>query len=238
MNLEFDIIPAEESLLAEYDCILIPALYCAKESLLHALDSYVRQGGNLIVTFKSAFSDEHLKIFADTQPHILNRTLGIHYDQFTYPKDVTVSYNGETSRASEWMELISCDTATPLAYYGHPVWNRYAAAAENTYGKGHTLYLASLFGENTLTELFARFFSVIGLHEPEKLPFAASYPVSVKQGVNDDGRHVMYFLNYSGKEQRVSNIAGAAQELLSQKEVRLNETITLAPWGVAILIYE
>ncbi len=237
MNLEFDIIPADETLLNQYDCIIVPALYTAKESLLSALDSYVEQGGNLIMTFKSAFSDEHLKIYADTQPHILHRALGIHYDQFTYPKNVTVSYNNVCSKASEWMELVTCDTARPLAHYGHTAWNRYAAVTENCYGKGHALYLAALFGEDTLKEIFSHFFTVIGFSETAKLPFDAQYPVAVKQGVNDEGRHILYFLNYSGKEQRARNIAGAARELLSETEVAQNEELILQPWGVAVLEY-
>lgn len=235
MNIEFDVIPADEQLLSEYTCIIVPALYTAKESLLQAMDSYVEQGGNLIMTFKSAFSDEHLKIYSDTQPHILHRTLGIHYDQFTYPKDVTVTYNNETSDASEWMELVVCDTAKPLAFYGHKVWNRYAAITENTYGKGHTLYLASLFGENTLTEVFAHFFKTISLMEEEKLPFDVCYPIIVKQGINDDGHHLMYYLNYSDREQKVRNIAGPARELLLEQEIPQNGLLTIAPWGVAIL---
>ena len=235
MNIEFDVIPADEALLSSYDCILLPAFYSAKESYLKALDTYVKNGGNLITTYKTAFSDEHLKIYHDTQPHILHDALGLHYDQFTYPTNTTVTYNGVTSEAKEWMEMLICDTATPLASYEHHTWNRYTAVAKNAYGKGHTLYLGTLFGENTLMELLKDFLAECNIQECDKLPFEASYPVSVKQGINDEGKHILYFLNYSNEVQTAKNVAGEAVELLSGETVASSSTFTIEPWGVRIL---
>ena len=238
LNIEYDIIPADEDLLTGYDCIILPAFYSAKESYLKALDSYVQNGGNLITAYKSAFSDEYLKIYSDTQPHILNKTLGIHYDQFTYPNKVTVTYNGKTSEAAEWMEMVCCDTAKPLAQYEHHTWGRYTAVAFNTYGKGHTLYLATLLDTSILKELLTGFFKECQLKESAKLPFEAAYPVAVKQGVNDDGHHILYFLNYSKDTQTARNLAGTATELLTEKKIASGESITLGAWEVAILEFD
>jgi beta-galactosidase len=235
LNIEYDIIPADASLLDEYDCILIPALYSAKESFLVALDRYVADGGNLVMTFKSAFSDEHMKIYHDTQPHVLSKTFGIAYDRFTYPKNVTVSYQDVTSDASEWMELVTCCGARSLADYHHPAWGRYSAVAENSYGKGHTLYLATLLNDAIVQRLLSDFFQEIGLQESEKLPHNAQYPVSVKQGKNDAGEHIMYYLNYSADIHMAENIAGDGIELITGAPVAKGESFRLEPWGVAVL---
>lgn len=235
MNIEYDIIPADETLLAAYDCILIPALYSAKESFLFALNNYVKNGGNLIVTFKSGFSDEHLKIYHDTQPHILHEALGIHYDQFTLPKKVTVSYRGAHGTAQEWMELVTCDTAASVVSYEHPAWGRYSAVSTNDYGNGHTMYLGTMFDEEVLIELFQDFFAKIHLSEPDKLSVPAAYPVCVKQGINDDGKHLMYLLNYSAEFRQSGAILADATELLTGKPITSGETVKLEPWGVAIL---
>ena len=237
LNIEYDVIPAKEELLKRYDCVILPAFYSAKESYLKALDSYVAEGGNLITTFKSGFSDEYLKIYADTQPHILHKALGIHYDQFTYPKNVTITYNGVTSNAEEWMEMVACDTAEALVAYEHPVWNRYAAVAKNSYGKGNTLYLATQFGIDTLKELLKEFFKDIVLEEPEKLPFEATYPLAVKQGINDDGHRIMYFLNYSFTPQKAKNVGGDAISLITGETVPNHTMFEVAPWDVVILKY-
>ena len=90
LNIEYDMISSREQDFSGYECLIVPALYSAPESLLLALDSYVRNGGHLITTFRSGFSDEYLKIYPDMQPHILHECLGLHYDQFTHPHHVDI----------------------------------------------------------------------------------------------------------------------------------------------------
>lgn len=233
MNLEFDVIPADASLLADYKCILLPAFYSATDDYLEALISYVENGGNLITTYKSAFCNEHLKIHSDTQPHKLHTILGLHYDRFTLPHQVRVSYHGASSEVTEWMEMAECDTAVSLMQYEHHTWNRYTAAAQNTCQKGHTLYLAAMFGENTLIEILRDFLAGIGL----TAPFEANHPVTVKQGINDEGNRIVYFLNFSEKTQSITNTEKEATELLLGRCVAPYETISLPPWGVAIFEY-
>ena len=79
----------------------MPALYSATDDVLNALNEFVANGGNMVVTFKSAFSDEHLKIRHDVQPYIINKALGIQYDEFTLPDDVTVTCGGKSSKARD-----------------------------------------------------------------------------------------------------------------------------------------
>ena len=237
MNIEYDVIPAAPELFENYDYLLLPAYYCAPENVLSALDEYVKAGGNLIATFKSGFSDEHIKIYHDTQPHILNKALGIHYDQFTYPSNVTVSYSGKTSTASEWMELVYCDTATPLANYGHKVWGDYAAATINSYGDGHALYLATLFGEDTLMEILKDFFKTTGYAEDDKFTYTCDDKIYIKRGINDYNNHIVFALNYSDEPKTLKNIDCDAHEILSDKVLSSNEILSIEPWGVAILEY-
>ena len=79
----------------------MPALYSATDDVLNALNEFVANGGNMVVTFKSAFSDEHLKIRHDVQPYIINKALGMQYDEFTLPDNVTVSCGGKSSKARD-----------------------------------------------------------------------------------------------------------------------------------------
>lgn len=233
MNIEYDMIPADKNLLGEYDCVLLPALYSATEEFLRGLHDYVLSGGNLVATCRSGFSDEYLKIYSDTQPHGLTSVFGIHYDQFTYPKKVSVTYGGDTSEAREWMELVTCDTAASWAQYEHPVWNRYTAVAQNDYGKGHALYLGTIFGSGTLQKVLADFFHKISLSEPDKIAFDVSYPVSVKQGINGFGERVVFLLNYSPAPQNVT-VPRSMQELITGTNHSAGDSLTLEPWGVAI----
>ena len=237
MNIEYDIIPADEKILNKYDVVILPAMYSARESFLVALNEYVSAGGNLVATFKTAFADEHIKIRSDVQPYIIHESLGIHYDQFTYPKDVKVSFGDKESILVEWMEIVNCDSAETIVSYDHPIWSKYAAVTLNSYGKGKAMYIASMFDEAVLERIFEEFFTRISFKEKEKITIDARYPVCIKQGTNSYGKKIVYLLNFSSDKQEVSLPKMKGKELISNEEVNENSKITLEPFGVAVLEY-
>ena len=239
MNLEYDMISSTERDFSDYDYLVAPALYSASEELLTAISDYVKNGGHLIATFRSGFSDEQLKIYADTQPHILQECLGLHYDQFTYPKDVKVvptdnsNAKGMESAAHDWMDLVICDSATPVAAYAHPAWGRYTAVAKNNYGKGSTLYLGTFFDEELLEKILRDYMTESGCTTlTDEMPH---FPVILKRGINDFGKELYYYFNYSGETQTVTHQGGSGTELLTEKAVATGEVLNLAPWDLVIV---
>lgn len=232
-NVEFDMVTSRDTDLSRYDCLIVPALYSAPEELLKRLDSYVENGGHLVTTFRSGFSDEHLKIYADTQPHILSRCLGLHYDQYTYPRDVKVVYKDfAPADARDWMELVTCDTAVPLASYRHPAWGRYTAVAENSYGKGSALYFAALFDDTLTEQILSDYLTKIGILS-DRNPLC--FPLIEKTGTNSYGNTLHYYFNYSGTPRTVLHRDATGCELLSEKQIKTGDSISLAPWGVAVV---
>lgn len=69
--MECDFLWPETESFAQYDLLVVPALYAAPEALLQKINDYVAAGGHLFTTFKTGFTDENLKVFHDSQPHIL-----------------------------------------------------------------------------------------------------------------------------------------------------------------------
>ncbi len=256
LNIEYDMISSKERDFSGYECLIVPALYSAPESLLLALDSYVRNGGHLITTFRSGFSDEYLKIYPDMQPHILHECLGLHYDQFTHPHHVDVvpvqndiattaqehfSHSDNSavflnSSAREWMELITCDTATPVLKYSHPAYERYAAAAKNRYGNGSSLYFGTMFENNELLEsVLLSFLHEAGFSGGDLSSDAPHYPLIVKRGVNDLGKELCYYLNYSKDPVSVTHRGKDGIELISDTVIVCGDKIVLGGWGVAVV---
>ena len=64
-----------------------------------------------------------------------------------------------SSKCLHWMDLVICDTATPLFFYDHPVWKKYAAATVTQYGKGSALYLSSMFDGGLLEKVLVNYFA-------------------------------------------------------------------------------
>ena len=256
LNIEYDMISSREQDFSGYECLIVPALYSAPESLLLALDSYVRNGGHLITTFRSGFSDEYLKIYPDMQPHILHECLGLHYDQFTHPHHVDIvpvqsdvmaaaqehfshpddSAFSLTSSACEWMELITCDTAVPVLKYSHPAYERYAAAAKNQYGNGSTLYFGTMFENDELLEsVLLSFLHETGFSGGDLSSDAPHYPLIVKRGINDSGKELCYYLNYSKDPVSVTHRGKDGIELVSETSIVCGDKIALGGWGVAVV---
>lgn len=256
LNIEYDMISSREQDFSGYECLIVPALYSAPESLLLALDSYVRNGGHLITTFRSGFSDEYLKIYPDMQPHILHECLGLHYDQFTHPHHVDIvpvqsdvmaaaqehfshpddSAFSLTSSSCEWMELITCDTAVPVLKYSHPAYERYAAAAKNQYGNGSTLYFGTMFENDELLEsVLLSFLHETGFSGGDLSSDAPHYPLIVKRGINDSGKELCYYLNYSKDPVSVTHRGKDGIELVSETSIVCGDKIDLGGWGVAVV---
>jgi len=136
MNIECDFIWPESENLDQYKAIIVPALYAAPDELLIRLNQYVENGGTLIASFKTAFANENVKVSHEVQPHILSNCFGVHYDQFTFPKNVgltgevilkkTDQKGNAHPAANVFMELLVSEGAEVLASYEHYNWKDYA----------------------------------------------------------------------------------------------------------------
>lgn len=235
LNVECDFLWPESEELEEYDLLIIPALYAASEELLARIDAYVANGGHVFVTFKSAFANENVKVYADCQPHGIDKCLGISYSHFTVPRNVKLSsdrFECPDKEVKIFMELLNPDTARVLASYDHPNWKRYAAVTRNHYGKGCATYLGCWTSDDMLSEILADTLKGAGVwNENQKEKF----PVIVKRGVNDFGKNITYYLNYSGDGQQAVHGGKDGMELFSEKAVNSGETMELEPWGVKIV---
>ena len=240
MNVECDFIWPESENLEQYKAIVVPALYAAPDELLIRLKQYVENGGTLIASFKTAFANEKVKVSHQVQPHILSNCFGVHYDQFTFPKNVGLT--GEVipekpdqkgnahPAANVFMELLVSEGAEVLASYEHYNWKDYAAITRNHYGKGQAVYIGCMTDEETLKSVYKAVLPEAGVEIPEY-----HYPIIVRKGLNDLGKTVCYFLNYSGMELEMPYDYKNGIELLENTAVENGTALQMPAWGVKIV---
>lgn len=233
LNLECDLVCAEDDF-DDYNLLLVPAFYSATEKSIQKLRNFVALGGHLLYGFKSGFSDEELKIYHDNQPHHMTDCIGATYDQFTKPVNVTLRFGDENSNqefeVSEWMELLQVTDAEVWAQYVHPFWGKYAAITHKKIGAGSATYLACYTTKDALKHLIRKLTSVAGIALPD-----TTFPVIIKHGINDAGKEIQYYFNYSSENQTVSYQGRTGEELLSAKTISGEDMITLKPWDLAII---
>ncbi len=227
LNIETDIISDAERDFSQYDLVVAPCLYSAPDALCAVLREYVRGGGSLIGTFRTAFADEHLKIYADAKPHGLTDVFGMDYGEFTKPANVRLQ--GLDCEAEQWMELLRVHGAQAVVRYDHPAWRDYAAVTRSNFGKGHALYLGCCFPREALERLLAQELPKLGVGVPQ-----LRFPLIEKRGTNAHGKQIVYTLNYSPDAQTVC-AAVSGTELLSGKPVAQGEARTIDAWGVQII---
>ena len=240
MNIECDFIWPESENLDQYKAIIVPALYAAPDELLIRLKQYVENGGTLIASFKTAFANENVKVSHEVQPHILSNCFGVHYDQFTFPKNVgltgevipekTDQKGNAHPAANVFMELLVSEGAEVLASYEHYNWKDYAAITRNHYGKGQAVYIGCMTDEDTLKAVYKAVLPEAGVEIPEY-----HYPIIVRKGTNDLGKTIRYFLNYSAVELEMPYEYKNGEELLENTSVEKGAALQIPAWGVKIV---
>ena len=235
MNVECDFIWPESDNFDQYQLILVPALYAAPDELLKKLDQYVKNGGSMVATFKTAFANENVKVNYDVQPHILKDCLGVRYHQFTFPKNVGLTgkitgSEGDTY-AKVFMELLISEGAEVMASYEHYNWGQYAAVTKNHYGNGTAYYIGCMTAQGVLENILRDALKNTGI------PIFAEkkFPLNVRQSTNDFGKNVYFYFNYSAEEQDVIHDFSDSTDLLTKEDVRTGDTISIPAWGVKIL---
>ena len=237
MNIGCDFVDPSTNDIEKYKLLIVPALYAAPDSLLERLNRFVKNGGHIIYTFKTGFSNENVKVRSSKQPGIVNEACGIYFSEFTIPENVSLKddpfkVGKENNVIQTWMELLTPTTAKVLAWYDHPAWGKYAAITENNYGKGLATYIGCMTNDVLLQKIIQDAVTKAGLWGTDQ---QLAFPIITKFGVNQRGKTVHYYFNYSASPVHFTYPYGDGNELLLQEAVQKNKQLQLDAWGVKII---
>jgi beta-galactosidase len=237
MNVACDIIGPSSEHLEDYTLLIIPALYAAPDSLLERLNAFVRNGGHVVYTFKSGFADEYLKVRAVSQPGIISEACGVSYSLFVEPKHIALkgdpfSVGAQHNAVEGWAELLTPTTAEVIASYDHLHWGQYAAITRNRYGIGTATYIGCMTSGAIMARVLEQAVKGADLWGADQ---ELSFPLITRWGINDAGKTVHYYFNYSDVPQSLRYPHGDGIELLSDASVRQGDVRAIDPWGVVIV---
>lgn len=237
INVGVDFIDPSSRDIEKYKLIIVPALYAAPDSLLLRLNRFVKNGGHIVYTFKSGFSDEHNKVRTVRQPGLISEACGITYSEFTLPekvklKDDPFGVGDSQNYVEKWMELITPVSAATLAWYDHPEWGKYAAVTQNTYGKGTAVYIGCGTSSAITGKIIEKAVKDAGLWGADQ---ELRFPLIVKSGINQMGKQLHYYFNYSAGSKVFTYRYARGKELLTGTAVGKDAEITLPAWGFQII---
>lgn len=116
-----------------------------------------------------------------------------------------------------------------MAEYEHPSWGRFAAVVRNHYGSGQATYLGCWAGGEFLAKVLQQAAEDAGIPVPKE-----QFPIIVRRGINEEGKSITYYLNYSPKAQKV-RVAADGTELTYEVNVKEGQELELTPWGLQIV---
>jgi beta-galactosidase len=236
-NIGVDFVFPESTNLSDYKVIVVPPLYVASDALLARLVAFVKNGGHLVVAFKSGFCNEYSAVRWEMMPGLLKEAAGFHYQEFSslrQPLELKDDpfHAGTDNRVSEWAEMIVPDTAKALAYYDHPFFGKYPAITRNEFGKGSLTYEGTVLSAKLQKAVLLGVLSEAGFTGSDQgLPAA----VHVKHAQSRQGKTLHFYLNYSSAPQTVPYSYASGTNLLSQAAVTHDQSLLLQPWAAAIV---
>jgi beta-galactosidase len=237
LNIGSDFVFPETQDFSPYKVLIVPALYISDDALLKRISDYVKNGGHVVMTFKSGFANENSAVRWVRAPGPLRDAAGFSYQEFSnleHPlalKDDPF-HAGSNNEVKYWAEFLMPEQARPIAYYDHPFFGRWPAITENDYGSGTLLYEGTFLSDALQTAVLRSALEKAGLTGPDQqLPPS----VHATHGINRLGKRLHYYFNYSSAEVKITYPYAAGVNLLDEKPLPKSEILTLKPWDVAII---
>jgi len=237
LNIEADIIPCDQwSDFSHYQMLLIPPLYVANDELLNKIDAFVKNGGQVIMLFKSGYCNEHSAVRAMLAPGPLRKACGFYYQEYSTIPAMSLKDNPfqlqNPNAISEWYEFLIPETAQPLAYADHPFFGKWPVITENRYGNGKLTYIGAYPSQELLEKIVSNVAKEAKITDVQN---EYHFPVIFRSGMNTAGKKIHYVFNYSKNPQEIRYPFPAGKELFSGEKMETGKTVTLNPWDVKII---
>lgn len=137
----------------DYKIVYMPAHNIVKDKDVTAIEEYVRNGGNLVLTMRSGSRDDYNNMRPMVLPGVFANLAGIEVEEFDAlrkPVQLTGTINGE---ANLWCDIITPKTAETISSYNSEYYKGKAAITKNTFGKGNVYYVGCDLDENAMLAL-------------------------------------------------------------------------------------
>lgn len=192
----------EDDDFSDYKVIVCPMLFMLKKGVKEKIESFVSNGGTLLVTFASGVTDEYALSFFDEECYPLRKILGVKAEETDSLYDGQYNYIkmfGDSYKCTKYCELAYLEGAKVLGEYEEDFYAGMPALTENTYGKGKAYYLAADLELEGYIKLFKELFT--GVISSDKVVDTAEN-VSVTMRFREDNTYV-FVMNFNNRVEKV-----------------------------------
>jgi beta-galactosidase len=223
--------------LSQYKLLIAPALNLITDQQAQNLIDYVRNGGHLVLTQRSAMKNIDNGLQTERQPGPLVALLGGRVEQY-YALDTTIPISGVwgSGPTKVWAELLSTsnpDTKVLMRYGKTPLgWlDDQPAAITRKVGKGSITYIGADLATDpespTLANAAKWMMADAGVH-----PEFGTLPAGVDLYIRSDAHHEVWILINYGAQPETVNLPSAFENVLAGGN---SHSVTLKRFDVIVL---
>lgn len=154
---------SEEIISNQYKVIYMPAYAIVSEQLKTKLEAYVKNGGTLVLTYRSGIKDWNNNMITSTLPGNLSKLAGIEIIEYD-PSPIEVTLSEEYGVSKVWRDIcLDVKGAKTIAYYTSEFYDGSSAITVNQYGEGSVWYVGCDLEEQALRKLITHISSQAGV---------------------------------------------------------------------------
>jgi len=231
LGYSIDIVPPDRDL-TKYKLVIAPALNVLTEAEAANLESYVKQGGHLVLGQRSAMKDEYDARWPQRQPGPLEALLGARVEEYTALNDSIEAEgawgNAEAQIFAEQLAVQAKDVNVLMKYHAPGSWlDGQPAAVTRKSGRGSITYVGAWLDEPGMLRALQWMTSLSGA-QPDL--FAAPEGIEVYRRAASD--HEVFIVENDGHDEQNVDLPAEMKNVLNGEPVR---TLKLPVYGVAVL---
>ena len=169
-NVSVDVIPAEADL-SGYKIVLLPQLTVTKPEFLSKAERFVREGGVLVLTYRTGVKDpDNNLFFGKVLPVGYAGLAGVTVAETESLQDANAfpilgegAFAGTEGYGGVFRDMLEVQDADVLYRYGDPFYRSFAAVTRRRQGPGTVYYLGCSLDEGTTARLMEAVLSECGI---------------------------------------------------------------------------
>ncbi len=215
----------------------IPHWSFFKKEWVKKLESFVENGGTLVIGARSGSRNEDNHVVADLLPGCLKELAGVsvvEYGKLNPDSGVRLEldFGGSSATAEHWYEALELEKGSrPYAVWrGLRHLDGQCAISLRNLGKGKVFYVGTYFTYNFADLFLPGISSEAGLE-----PVLGGIPEPIEVTVRKDSKRKLYFIVNNINEDCVLPSAPAGTDLLTGKKIAEGQSLKLEPFGCALV---
>ncbi len=165
-----------DALLTDYPLVIVPAMFIMTEEMAAKLDAYVRNGGTLVLTCRSAVKDEQNHCLMDDLPCLLHDLAGVRVDEYNTLGwgSGMVTMDGDIFEITQWCDILAPEGAEAAAVYTSDFYAGRPCVTVH-HAQGGTVWYCGTVGKRAFTQALLK-----KIAQHAGLPFIEGLPDGVE----------------------------------------------------------